>query len=48
MSNNVDITVTPKGGKIVQAEDCFEIAALPTNPLDEIRAKETELGLNVG
>ena len=48
VSNNVDITVTPKGGKIVQAEDCFEIAALPTNPLDEIRAKETELGLNVG
>ncbi len=48
VSNNNDITVTPKGGAIVQAEDCFAIAALPTNPLDQIRAKEKELGLNVG
>jgi branched-chain amino acid transport system substrate-binding protein len=48
VSNNNDITVTPKAGAMVQAEDCFAIAALPTNPLDEIRAKEKELGLNVG
>ena len=31
---------------MVQVEDCFEIAELPANPLDEIRAKEKELGLN--
>jgi len=48
VSNNNDITVTPKAGAMVQAEDCFAIAALPTNPLDQIRAKEKELGLNVG
>jgi branched-chain amino acid transport system substrate-binding protein len=48
VSNNTDLTVSPKGGKIVQEEDCFDIAALPTNPLDEIRAKEKELGLNTG
>ena len=48
VSNNNDITVTPKDGKMVQAEDCFQIAELPTNPLAEIRAKEKELGLNVG
>ena len=48
VSNNVDITVVPKDGNMVQTEDCFEIAAMPTNPLDAIRAKETELGLNTG
>jgi branched-chain amino acid transport system substrate-binding protein len=48
VSNNNDITVTPKGGKMVQAEDCFAIAELPTNPLQQIRAKEKELGLNTG
>jgi branched-chain amino acid transport system substrate-binding protein len=48
VSNNVDITVTPQDGKMVQTEDCFEIAELPTNPLQQIRAKEQELGLNVG
>ncbi len=48
VSNNVDITVTPKDGNMVQTEDCFEIAALPNNPLDQIRAKEKELGLNTG
>jgi hypothetical protein len=26
----------------VKKEDCFEIAALPDNPLAEIRAKEKE------
>jgi branched-chain amino acid transport system substrate-binding protein len=40
VSNNTDRTVAPKGGKMVQVEDCFEIAALPTNPLAEIRANE--------
>ena len=48
VSNNTDITVAPQDGKMVQTEDCFEIAALPTNPLAEIRAKEEELGLNTG
>ena len=33
---------------MVQTEDCFEIAELPANPLAQIRAKETELGLNAG
>jgi branched-chain amino acid transport system substrate-binding protein len=46
VSNNTDITVTPKDGKMVQTEDCFEIAELDANPLAAIRAKETELGLN--
>ena len=31
---------------MVQAEDCFEIAELPANPLAEIRAAEQKLGLN--
>jgi branched-chain amino acid transport system substrate-binding protein len=46
VSNNWDLTVTPKDGKMVKTEDCFEIADLKTSPLDEIRAKETELNLN--
>jgi branched-chain amino acid transport system substrate-binding protein len=46
VSNNTDITVTPQDGKMVQTEDCFEIAELPANPLAQIRAKEQELGLN--
>ena len=40
MSNNTDRTVAPQDGKMVQVEDCFEIAALDTNPLAEIRANE--------
>jgi branched-chain amino acid transport system substrate-binding protein len=48
VSNNVDITVTPMDGNMVQTEDCFEIAELPGNPLAEIRAAEQELGLNAG
>jgi branched-chain amino acid transport system substrate-binding protein len=40
VSNNTDRTVSPKGGKIVQIDDCFPIAALPANPLDKIRANE--------
>ena len=46
VSNNTDITVTPQDGKMVQTEDCFEIAELDANPLAQIRAKEQELGLN--
>jgi len=48
VSNNVDITVAPRGGAMIQVEDCFEIAELPGNPLADIRAAEEELGLNVG
>lgn len=48
VSNNVDLTVAPQDGNMIQVEDCFEIAALPTNPLEAIRAKEVELGLNTG
>lgn len=48
VSNNVDLTVAPQDGNMVQVEDCFEIAALPANPLEAIRAKEVELGLNTG
>jgi branched-chain amino acid transport system substrate-binding protein len=46
VSNNTDLTVTPKGDKMVQSEDCFEIAELPANPLADIRAAEQKLGLN--
>jgi branched-chain amino acid transport system substrate-binding protein len=48
VSNNTDITVAPQDGNMVQVEECFDIADLPGNPLDEIRAKEAELGLNTG
>jgi branched-chain amino acid transport system substrate-binding protein len=48
VSNNNDITVSPKDGKMVQTEQCFAIAELPQNPLQQIRAKEKSLGLNVG
>jgi branched-chain amino acid transport system substrate-binding protein len=48
VSNNMDITVTPQDGVMVQAEECFLIAELPQNPLEAIRAKEVELGLNTG
>jgi branched-chain amino acid transport system substrate-binding protein len=48
VSNNTDLTVAPQDGKWVQVEECFEIADLPGNPLDQIRAKEVELGLNTG
>jgi branched-chain amino acid transport system substrate-binding protein len=46
VSNNTDLTVVPMDKKMVQKEDCFAIAAMPSNPLDQIRAKESELGLN--
>lgn len=48
VSNNIDLTVAPEDGNMVQVEDCFEITDLPGNPLDEIRAAEEELGLNTG
>jgi branched-chain amino acid transport system substrate-binding protein len=38
--NNTDYTIVPQDGKFVKKEDCFEIAALPDNPLAEIRAME--------
>jgi len=41
VSNNTDRTVTPQDGNMVQSEDCFEIAELPTNPLAEIRSNES-------
>ena len=41
VSNNTDRTVTPQDGNMVQQEDCFEIAELPTNPLAEIRSNES-------
>jgi hypothetical protein len=33
----------PMDGVMVQHEDCFEIAATPNNPLDEIRAAEASM-----
>jgi len=42
VSNNTDLTVAPMDGKMVKVEDCFDIAALPTNPLAEIRANEAK------
>ena len=48
VSNNVDLTVVPRDGAMVQSEDCFDIAELPGNPLAEIRAAEQEQGLNAG
>jgi branched-chain amino acid transport system substrate-binding protein len=48
VSNNVDLTVAPRDGEMVQLEDCFEIAELPGNNLAEIRQAEEEGGLNTG
>ena len=48
VSNNVDLTVAPRDGEMVQLEDCFKIAELPGNNLAEIRAAEKEGGLNTG
>jgi hypothetical protein len=48
VSNNIDLTVAPEDGNMVQVEDCFEITDLPGNPLDEIRTAEEEDGLNTG
>lgn len=38
VANNSDRTVSPQGDQMVQVEDCFEIAALDSNPLGAIRA----------
>jgi branched-chain amino acid transport system substrate-binding protein len=46
VSNNIDLTVAPEDGNMVQVEECFEIAELAGNPLADIRAAEQELGLN--
>ena len=43
VSNNTDLTVAPAGDRMVQLEDCFDIAALPGNPLDAIRAAEAAM-----
>ncbi|MGH9230460.1 MAG: ABC transporter substrate-binding protein [Acidimicrobiales bacterium] len=48
VSNNIDITVAPEDGNMVQVEECFEISALPGNPLDDIRAAEEANDLNTG
>jgi branched-chain amino acid transport system substrate-binding protein len=39
--NNTDYTIVPQGHKFVKKENCFEIAALPGNPLAKIRAAES-------
>ena len=44
--NNVDRTVVPNNRAMVQKEDCFQIAALPGNNLEQIRAAEAAQGLN--
>jgi branched-chain amino acid transport system substrate-binding protein len=43
VSNNTDYTVVPAGDRMELKEDCFEIAALPSNPLDAIRAAEAAM-----
>jgi branched-chain amino acid transport system substrate-binding protein len=48
VSNNVDLTVAPRDGEMVQLEECFEIAELPDNNLAEIRQAEEEGSLNTG
>ena len=48
VSNNVDLTVAPRDGEMVQTEECFEIAELPDNNLAEIRQAEEDQGLNTG
>jgi branched-chain amino acid transport system substrate-binding protein len=48
VSNNVDLTVAPRDGEMVQLEECFEIAELPGNNLAEIRQAEEEGSLNTG
>jgi branched-chain amino acid transport system substrate-binding protein len=48
VSNNVDLTVAPRDGEMVQLEDCFKIAELPGNNLAEIRQAEQEGSLNTG
>jgi branched-chain amino acid transport system substrate-binding protein len=45
--NNWDRTVTPKGGKMVQKEDCFPISAVDPG-IAQARALEKKYKLNVG
>ena len=40
--NNADRTIVPMDHKFIEKEKCFDIAALPSNPLEEIRATEGE------
>jgi branched-chain amino acid transport system substrate-binding protein len=40
LSNNADRTIVPKDHKFVQKEDCFDIAAVPSNFLGEQRKAE--------
>jgi branched-chain amino acid transport system substrate-binding protein len=46
--NNYDRTVVPENHVFVQKEGCFQIAPLPGNNLDAIRAQEKAQGLNGG
>jgi branched-chain amino acid transport system substrate-binding protein len=46
--NNADRTVVPQNHVFVQKEGCFDIAALPGNPLDRIRQAERQQSLNGG
>jgi len=43
---NVDWTVVPQDHLFVQKEGCFDIAALPIDPLAQIRQAEKQQGLN--
>jgi branched-chain amino acid transport system substrate-binding protein len=43
VSNNTDYTVVPAGDRMELKEDCFDIAALPSNPLDAIREAEAAM-----
>jgi branched-chain amino acid transport system substrate-binding protein len=44
--NNWDRTVGPQDHKMVQKEDCFEIAAIPESNLTQIRQAEQQQGLS--
>jgi branched-chain amino acid transport system substrate-binding protein len=46
VANNTDRTVVPQNHLFVQKEACFDVAALPGNPLDQIRQTEKAQGLN--
>ena len=46
VSNNVDRTVVPQNGAMVQKQGCFQIAALPNNNLTQVRQAEQQQNLN--
>ena len=48
VSNNVDITVAPKGGTMVQVEDCLDRGHGEQPARRDPWRKESELGLNTG